>query len=264
MIYGTGPELSVPITYAPTLALKVNPLWAEVNRFCSLLFYALATIGILSILNRQNINSSRFRLAFCAVSLTGIVFIEFFLVKTEVLISRWFIFMQILLAIPAAIGLFLIFNTMRTHWKGLMITAGIIAGLTFLMISNTTASFDSPVFPAYLKDKSALTESELRAANTLNSLYTGNLVMDNTHALALVDKPERLVKHISYEDEQDGFSKVNGLLILRKYITDNVFYARTKEGTTYQTEFEYDPYQALESNGFNHIYESGTVGAYSR
>ena len=261
MAAGVGPTMSAVISYAPALEPEVNPMWAEMNKLCSILFYALATIGILSVLNKRNIDLSRFRLVFSGVALVGIVSALFFVVDVELFTGRWFVFMQLLLAIPAAVGLVTIANTMRASWKRLFTSAIIIFLLAFLMISNTTASFDSPIYPSYLKDRSALTESELQAADTIKSVYSDIIVMDGTHALAIVDSPDTLTKHLTYADVQNGFTEVKGLMLLRKHIVDNVF-SISSEDIGYRTKFTYDPYQALDSNRFNHVYESGTVGAY--
>jgi len=265
MAAGTSPDLSVAIPYAPYLEPKINPVWVEINKLCSLLFYALATVGILSVLNKRNIDLSRFRLVFFGVALVGIVFTLFFvvdvLVDVEVFTGRWFVFAQIVLAIPAAVGMISISNAMGAEWKRLLASAVIIFLLAFLMISNTMASFDSPIYPGYLKNRDALTESELQAAETAKSAYTGTVVMDNTHALALVDSPETLMRQLTYDDVQARFTEVKGLLMLRKYAVDNMFSSST-QGKGYWTEYTYDPYQALDSNRFNHVYESGMVGAY--
>ena len=78
-------------------------------------------------------------------------------------------------------------------------------------------------------------------------------------------KTENSTSRISpYQDIQTEFQGVEGLLVIRRYIVDNEFTILTGSGASWKGEFTYDPYQALEKNRFNRIYDSGTVSAYLR
>lgn len=263
MLVGQTPALSVDIAYSPTLITGVKSMSEGVNRLGNLLFYGLASLGILSVLNQRNINLSRFSIVFSAALLTGIVFMLFFIINREVLIARWFIFLDILLAVPAAIGLFVISNAVKSGWKKLATMVVIFLMISLLMVTNTTSSFDSFMYPSYLRNRNALTESELRAADTIAALYPGIIVMDNMHALALSGSPGVREKHLSKEDIESGFADLAGLLVLRRYLVGSKIGVSTG-GQPFWTLFTYDPYEVLERNKFNHVYEAETVGAYVR
>jgi hypothetical protein len=261
LFVGIDSPLSVATPYAPSLITKVNPVWSEINKLGNLLFYGLATIGLLSILSPRNINTPRFTLAFCGISLTALVFAVFFLAETELLIGRWFIFMDLILVIPVALGLNMIIRSLGATWKRWCTLNLIIFAMTFLMVTNTTAAFDSPLYPNYLKSQNVLKVSELRAAETVKTLYPGAPIMDTTHSLALKASPDSSASPLSYQDIQTGFQKVDALLVLREYITQSAFRVLAK-GVYYITEFTYDPYQVLDDRRLSRVYDVGTVSAY--
>ena len=169
--------------------------------------------------------------------------------------------MDIMLAIPAAMGLIFLVNSIEAKWAKVSMLAIIPFILTFLMITNASTSFDSPIYPDYLKDRSALSESELTAADTIASVYEGALAMDYAHRLALEDRPEVPVVSISHSDIQNNFVDVQGMLLLRKHLVNNVFIAWSDEGI-FRTEITDDPYQVLEYNKYNRVYDNGEVTAY--
>jgi hypothetical protein len=129
------------------------------------------------------------------------------------------------------------------------------------MITNASSSFDSPIYPDYLKDRSALSESELTAADTISSVYEGTLAMDYAHRLAFEDRPEVSVVSISHSDIKNDFMDVQGMLLLRKYLVNNVFISWSEEGI-FRTEITNDPYQIMEYNKYNRVYDNGGVTAY--
>jgi hypothetical protein len=261
MVWGMAPEMTVNVAYSPTMTSTINPLWAEINRLGNLLFYGLSAIGILFMMNKKNINPPRFSLAFGGISLTVIIYLIFLFLDIEVMIGRWFVFMDIMLVIPAAMGLMFLVNSVKAKWAKLSMLTVIPFILTFLMITNASTSFDSPIYPDYLKDRSALSESELTAADTIASVYEGALAMDYAHRLALEDRPEVSVVSISRPDFQNNFVDIQGILLLRRYIVDNVFIAWSNEGI-FRTEITYDPYQMLEYNRYNRVYDNSGVTAY--
>lgn len=171
--------------------------------------------------------------------------------------------MDILLAIPAALGLVAISNAIVGNWKRVSVLAVTMFILAFLMVSNATAAFDSPIYPGYLKSRTALMESELRAAYTIRAISPDTIVMDYTYSSAMKDSPETSVRYLTYQDVQTEFQGVVDLLLLRRYIVDNEFLALIDSGSC-KAEFTYDPYQVLYKNRFNRIYDAGTVSAYLR
>jgi len=263
MLMGIGPGITQPVPYATTIT-EISPLWMEINRFGNNLYYVMAFIGVLYLLNPRNVNVSRFNLAFCGICLTGIIFLGFFLVKIEVFICRWFIFTDILLAVPVALGLIVLTGIAVRRWKKLSISAIITFVLAFLMISNTSASFDSPLYPDSLKDKSGLTESELHAADTLKSIYSDTLIMDGMHALAYTGTPEiQVEKYFLYKESVLMNIQGEGLFVLRQYIVDKLFVTPQNDGIN-NSGSKRDAYLELQQNGYNQVYDAGTVAAYHR
>jgi hypothetical protein len=263
MIWGFGPGFVTPVTYAPSVAAGINPLWSDINRLGNLIYYGLGAVGLLAWLNPKNLNISRFNLVFSGILLAGLVYAVFTVFNIEVLIGRWFVFLDIILAVPAAIGLMFLVNSLPVNWARVGFLSVVTLIIAFLMITNTTAAFDSPVYPAYMEDRIALTASEMSAAATVSEISSDNIVMDYAQSLALAGRKDVKVVNLSSQDIKDRFADIQGVLILRRYAVDKVFIA-LDTGGIHKAQIIYDPYQALESRGFNRIYDNGPVSAYAR
>jgi hypothetical protein len=263
MISGVGAEFNAAVTYTPSLATSVNPLWADINRLGNLFYYGLATVGLLVSLNPKNITASRFNLVFAGILLAGLVYMVFTVFYINVMIGRWFIFLDIILAVPVAIGMMFLVNSLSARWAKLGVLSAATLILAFLMITNTSAAFDSPIYPAYMEDRTALTVPEMSAAATISAISSDNIVMDYEHSLALAGRTDARVVNLSSQDVQNHFKNISGLLVLRQYAADKVFIALGAEGI-YKAQITYDPYRALESQGFSRVYDNGPVRAYSR
>ncbi|MFC1870580.1 hypothetical protein ACFLYE_04875 [Chloroflexota bacterium] len=257
---GSGDVTPYPVLVAP--GVTTNPIWFELDKLGPLLFYTLAVIGLLSILNLRNANSSLFSLAFCGVFLTALTFILFIFPVKQIFIGRWFVFLQIALAIPAALGLVSICSVINRNWLARFMLGTITFLLVSLMILNTSASFDSPIYPRYATRRLALMESELYAASTIKSVYDGKLTTDSYYTHAFMDKLELGVKQLTVLDVQTEFSEVDGLLLLREYSAEELMMIRGPKGY-YRVEPE-EFLARLNEGGFNHIYDCGTVSAYSK
>ena len=258
LLIGSGEMKLFPEFLAPTIA--TNPFWFELNRLGPLVFYALAVIGILSILNSRNMNLSRFSLAFCGALLTALTFAGFLLPHSALSIGRWFVFLQILLAIPVALGLIFICSVIKKNWKVLSTLGTITFLLTSLMILNTQGSFDSPIYPNYVEPRRALTVSELGAAGTIKSTYTGTLTTDSYYIHAFEHIPKLIPKQLTPLDVQTGFADVEELLLLRQYSIENLILVRGVEGYYKITPGEF--HAKLDENRFSRVYDSGAVSGY--
>ncbi len=263
MIWGIGPEFGAPIAFTPSLVTSVNPAWSETNRLGNLLYYGLAAVGLLTSLNPKNTSFARFNLVFVGVILTALIYTFFTLFDIEVMIGRWFVFLDVVLAAPAAVGLIFLAGSLSARWAKPGVLAALAFLLVFLMITNTTASFDSPLYPVYLKDRTALTVPELAAASTLSAISSDNIVMDYEHNLALAGQSGLKTVNLSAKDIQNHFENVKGMLVLREYAVESMFIAMGDEGI-YKARINYDPYRALEDRGFSRVYDNGSVSGYSR
>lgn len=257
---GSGEIRPFPELIAPVVA--TNPFWFELNRLGPLVFYALAVIGILSMLNSRNMNLSRFSLAFCGASLTALVFAGFLLPHSILSFARWFVFLQMLLVIPVALGLVFICSVIKKNWQALSMLGAITFLLISLMVFNTQGAFDSPIYPKYVEPRRALTESELYAAGTIQSNYAGTLTTDSYYVHAFKHIPKLIPKQFTPFDVQTGFADVDGLLLFREYSIENLMMVRGAEGYYKIAPGEF--HASLVENKFSRVYESGAVSGYHK
>ncbi len=244
-------------------ATRTSPFWLEVNKIGVLIIYFLASIGILFILNRRNVTTFRFSLIFGVIIVTAVTFTNFIFHIGGLYIGRWFLFIQVLLAIPVTIGLMLICNLIKTNWVKLLSAGGIIFCIAFFMVINTEASIDSPTHNILQTVRWAFTDSEIQAAHSLSTDFPGTIKIDWAYLSPMAYGEGKQIELLSVKTVQEKFAGIRGLIAVRNYwITD--FMPINEGAISYKFEFNYDPYQELSEQRFDSVYQSGTVTAYYR
>ncbi|MFA4876135.1 MAG: hypothetical protein WC586_01875 [Methanoregula sp.] len=207
------------------LTQKIVPVLELNNKLCSMLFYGFSIAGLLALLSAKFIDKYRFSYTFAGISLLGMIFLNTFLpIPVEILIGRWFVFVQILLAVLAALGIFLLVNFFSGNKSKIITVFVLLFAISFLMTTNTIASFDSPLYPDYLKDRAGLKESEMRATDTISLFADGNIKIDELGSRSLNDNYAHMeqfknpVKLFNYNDIIGGFTTDSSLVIIRNAV----------------------------------------------
>jgi hypothetical protein len=261
-------DLSITYQSSASVIAKMVPISELINKLCSLLFYGFSIFGILILMNEKIINKYRFSYAIAGIFLLGILFLNFFLpISTEILIGRWFVFCQIMLAISAGLGVLILLNLFSGNSAKVCTIFILLFTLSFFMTTNTLASFDSPLYPNYLKDRVGLKESEIQATDTISSFKSGNIRIDNLGARAMIDNFAHLdkskipVKNIEYSDIVSDFTVKNDLIIIRNAMFSDTIIVNNPEKGVGERVILKNVFSGNSKNKFQKIYDTNSAFA---
>jgi hypothetical protein len=222
------------------------------DRFGFSAFFALAAIGCLYLVSKKAPGNGQ---GFGLVLGGGILIaIGFFGPVLDALIIplRWQFMSQVVMAIPAALGV-LIIASAAGRYKQLLL--GVLVGLvSFSMVADVAANFDTRVFSSTRLVRAALTRSELTSMDTIAGLWPGAMAAD-LHAITYLHHqwgihPDDVAEDLDwkYFEHREG-----GAVLIRDYITKEPFYV----GTPWK--LDYEPRDVLREQGFGRLYDSGSV-----
>jgi hypothetical protein len=234
-------------------SIPVSEILLDIAGFS--VFYTFAAIGCLYLASIKSPGGAR---GF-ALALVGILFAAFaFLgpvLNLFVLPDRWYLMSQVALAIPTALGMIMVAGLGRGRQDVLL---GILVGLvTFSMVADAAANFDTPVFSSARNIRRAFTEGELRSMETIADLWDG-VVGSDRHATAYLTYGGGVATYAINDalDEKDFTLLAGTAILIRDYITNSPFYA---EGPW---KLGYDPRDLLERQGFGRLYDSGSASLF--
>lgn len=243
------------------LVLKLNeiPVWEQVfNNLGLFLFFALAFIGLFYLVSTRRDD----RIVLAAVGVTPLIigFISL-LAGYAVLYERWWYFSQLLLAIPAGIGVMVICT--RAVRGSLLFTTAVslllISALAFLMIMSPPADVDNHIFSENSMMTYSLTESELASIRTVSMYDTSIIKTDVYFSSSLWNRGENTLPF----DENLYSEDLSGLNADTVLVRDAVL-NRPFQLFSDLFRLDYDLGNRLESLAFSRIYDSGSVQGYRR
>lgn len=243
------------------LVLKLNeiPVWEQVfNNLGLFLFFALAFIGLFYLVSTRRDD----RIVLAAVGVTPLIigFISL-LAGYAVLYERWWYFSQLLLAIPAGIGVMVICT--RAVRGSLLFTTAVslllISALAFLMIMSPPADVDNHIFSENSMMTYSLTESELASMRTVSMYDTSIIKTDVYFSSSLRNRGENTLPF----DENLYSEDLSGLNADTVLVRDAVL-NRPFQLFSDLFRLDYDLGNRLESLAFSRIYDSGSVQGYRR
>lgn len=235
------------------------PVWEQVfNNLGLFLFFALAFIGLFYLVSTRRDD----RIALAAVGATPLLigFLSL-LAGYVVLYERWWYFSQVLLAIPAGIGVMVICT--RAFGRKLPIRAAatllLISALAFLMIMSPQANVDNHLFSGNTIMTYSLKDSELASMRTV-STYDTSIIKSDVYFSDSLDK--RGVRTVAFDDNiysGDLAGLGNDTVLVRKETVNRPFQIFSN-----LFRLDYDLGNRLASIAFSRIYDDGTVQGYRR
>ena len=159
--------LSMPLT-TKNISYAVKALDEGGN----LLILAFAVFGALISLHTKNRTAAKTALVVIAATIFAIPYIFQMFSVTNILPDRWVVFQYVSLSILAMYGLSGLFNVIKGNTRKLGMVTVVMLVVIFLMITNSTASRDSPlIFNGAVRI--GYTQSELSAVKTLSDAEWG-------------------------------------------------------------------------------------------
>jgi len=226
-----------------------------------MLFYAFAIIGLLHMLSPGARHKRGFALVLGGCVLIAIAFFS----QSTGLIGmhphRWFYTSQLIMAVPAAVGLISVSRLFQNSSISSVVLAILIFTMSFFMISNAMTNRDNPIYSENLAARTAFTASELQGMNTISDISKGSVeavysIFPDVYYF-MFNREQYAMELTPYLWSQDFGDLERALVIIREEIVDHPIY--TSAGII---NLDYDPRQALEEQGFSRIYDCGSVTAF--
>jgi len=245
-----------------TLLLKLTPVPVGEQIFNNLgvfLFFALSLVGIFYLISTRRDD----RVALVAAGVTPLLvgFLSM-LIGYSVLYERWWFFSQMLLAIPAGIGVMAICLRIFRGSVPLMAFSSLflVSALAFLLIMTPQANVDNHLFSENSTMTYSLTESELASMNTLSFYDTSVIMTDASFSGSQQYLPGKLIRPFGenfISGDLEGLA--SDTVLIRDAILNKPFLAYSS-----LIRLDYDSEQRLDSLAFSRIYDDGTVRGYRR
>jgi len=224
-----------------------------------LLFYAFSIIGVLPMLTRRLGNRHSFALVLGGLVLLAIAFLSVPLGLTGVLPQRWWWNSHLILAIPAAVGLFSVCSWFKGKFSRALVLATLILVLSFFSITAAGANFDNRIYTKNTAARYAFIESEFSAMDTISKISDGKVGVATPAARFYLEFNRNVpVKEIAANLSTRDFSNCTGMIVMiRDEVVKNYF-----DFTGGGMKLDYDPREALVEQGFSHVYDCGSVSAF--
>lgn len=243
--------------HAPTeVIVKVQnlPVFEQLfNNIGMFLFFSLSFIGCLYMISTKYGNYATFSLAIVGLSPLAI---SFFSIITDhsVIAGRWWYFAQILLAIPVAVAISLLYNITSTNCSKRYLLIGFVILLSFCLIFSNTANISNNKFSPNTQVRAAFTASELQAINTTSDIWDQTIKADYYYSKCM-SYSKYNIQNFDNELYYNNISSLQGeLVLIRKEILENPF---TLFGYVYKLDYNIiHKYNDLQ---FSKIYDCGSV-----
>jgi len=228
------------------------------NMLGFLLFYAFATIGSLHMLSPATRHKHSFAIVLGGYVLITIAFLSQSAGHIGVFPHRWFYFSQLIMAVPAALGLIVVSSLSPNRLISRMLLVILILAMSFLMITNYRTNRDNPIYAENLTTRTAFTSSELQGMNTISDLWEGSVAVVYPDVYYFNHNREMSTEELApYLFSKDFSGCQDMMVVIREEIVDHPIY--TSGGPL---KLDYDPRRALEEQGFSRIYDCGAVSAF--
>jgi hypothetical protein len=260
------PEVTPPEAIPPaTETLSAFPVEFMFNSLGMLLFFAMALIGGFYMLSRRFDSPYTFFMAIAGVLILGIGYFPM-LIGRSVIEHRWWYMAEMLLSIPLAVTISILFGLFRKRYLKAVLVVVLVLVVAFLSMIGFPSNQTNRALSQHQVVRFALTTSELQAMQTVSALYDGTIGVDGYY-FRIQLMPEfltRLAQRLewiqSYLINNDFSQCSSNMLLIREEIVDHPF--GTGSGSYYK--LNYDPRQALTEQGFDKVYECGSVSGFIR
>lgn len=223
------------------------------------LFFAISFLGFFYSLSKEGRNKYCFSFVVSGIFILLLFFLSPLFGK-DIIGGRWLYFSQLMLALPVAVGFFLLSGLFKKLALKIISISLIASLLVFLMITNPKANIDNPIFYNKTSIRYAFVDSEIKGLETVSNFWKGEISSDKYLPVLNCDPEFEKVKITGIDEEiiAKNFIKLKGSLIfIRNEITSRPFECK---GAIYT--MDYDPYSKLKEQGFFPIYDNGGSKAF--
>jgi len=226
------------------------------NMFGFTLYMASASIGLFYMWSRKSVTKYLFTLALSGWVLLGIAFFLPLLGFSGIAAGRWYNSLELITAIPLAIGLLWLCEPLKNRLRKASLLAILVFIICFMSITRPNANIDNPIYSPNTMFRHAYIESELKAADTISNIYQGQIVSDYTYPFHQHSGNEPDVASFKLSLISGDYSNIEGLVVVRKEIVEGVSHINGPY------RLDHEPGEKLADLNFSCIYNSGTVSAF--
>jgi len=229
------------------------------NMFGFNLYLAASCAGLYYMISRGLVNKYRFAFALTVWLLVGIIYFFPLIGRAGVMPGRWYPTLQLITSIPLAMGLILLCGLINKNMGKALLLAVLVLIISFFSITRPIANMDNPIYSKNTMSRFALTESELRAADTIQDMYQGEIKTDQYYSWPFHLGPldvKLAETDISPNFISGDYAGIEGLVVIRKEIVDRIAFIRGAY------KLDHDPRQKLTDLDYNRVYDSGSVSAF--
>ncbi|MBE3094637.1 MAG: hypothetical protein IMZ52_06360 [Actinobacteria bacterium] len=264
---GFSPDFFIHAPKEISMYVTTVPLIEQVlNQIGTFLFFSLSLIGCLYMISRKYGNISTY--VFALVGITPLV-IGFFslIIGTYVIPDRWWYFSQILLTIPLAVSVILVYNKIHNRFVKPVFLVFLIIGLSSILIISPAADITNHSLFPNIGIRTTKTESEITSAAFFVEKSTEKLSSDydyftNPSGSLLKNyfnvKPNK-IKSLDTVLLSGKFDINGTIIVIREEIINKPF---RLFGQPFK--LNYNPSQKLEEQGFSKIYDCNSVLGFYR
>ena len=255
----TPPEVPLPPAWE---TLSGAPLEFLFNSLGMFLFFAVSLIGCFYMLSRRFSNPYAFLMVIAGLVILGIGYFPM-LIGLSVIEHRWWYLAQILLSVPLAVAVSLLFGLFKKRYLKAGLVIVLIFVLTFLSIMGLPSNQTNRTFSKNQIVRYAFTASELEALHTVLTNCEGTVAVDVLYTTAartprLIELQGKL-EGISFLTED--FSQCSSHVIL---VREEIVKHPIAWGAGVIHKLNYDPRQLLTGEGFSKVYDCGSVSGFVR
>lgn len=220
----------------------------------------LSIVGSFYMLSKKFVNRYGFSLAICGYAFLAIIFASLIMGLVGILPGRWYLALQMIIAIQAAIGILLICSIPKSKSQKALILTSLIIVSSFFMITDPVANMDAPIYSKNTTNLLAMTDSELKAIDTISNMKEDGTIWIDQYPLYFLEFNQNIkARGVTPLIISKDFTSVSGeIIIIREEIVENPFGAYQKG----VINIEYDPRILLSEQRFECIYDSKSVTAF--
>jgi len=235
-----------------TQSFFIAPSFEQIlNGAGMLLLFSISFIGLFFMISKKS-NKFFAIIAFSIFILLGITVLAFVGIVIP-LEHRWFYICEIMLCIPASLGLFLLYEPKKKY-----ISLFLVIILAFLMVMNPLGSIDNSFFSPNTKVRYSITESEMQAIQSIYGIENKNILTDEYYeyiiSLSGYNNSRTFCNELLRKDFTFLSDKTKDLILIRNSIIDNPFRLNLEI-----FNLNYNPVLLLSRQKFSKIYDSGSV-----
>jgi hypothetical protein len=224
-----------------------------------LVFIAFSIVGSFYMLSKKFGSKETFALVIGGLSILLISFITLPLGLTGFLAQRWWYYAYLVLAIPAAIGVFSICRCFSSKIIRTIVMSVLIFILAFFSFTSPEVNYDNRIYNKNTGDRYALTKSEISDFGAIADIWDGTVGVVSAPDYYFFSYNQHMnVKDISSNLFNQDFSGLNNVLV----IIDNEILTDIPDVAGGLYRLNYDPRSALERDGFICIYQGADTSAY--